>query len=262
MAISIAMLFGSAYRLSFLQSHFNLVLFISSLLLTLRTIIGVVYYKIMWLNAPARYTILYFGLNISRALLYYLYERRLAVFFRQKAAALKWTMYVMIAIYIVTTVVEMVVFGIGASNTNSGGYMVDGESLSGVKMAVYIEDTFLSVVVLIGTLVSLGRIIAENPDGETTSLEIYVASDAFMFFFAFAISLYKTGTAIDPTGQSGALPEGNLGFQHLLDTIKNLFMAVNLILPSQVTAARSSVAVVGMKDGDNAGIPPASGRGA
>ncbi|KAI8804350.1 hypothetical protein BJ742DRAFT_905437 [Cladochytrium replicatum] len=245
MSLALAMLLASTYRLVYVQTRFNIVCFASSTLLALRTIIAVVYYKIMWLNAPARYAILFFGLNTSEALLYYLYERRLAVFFQRGGAAFQWTMYTLIGIYELTTLGQMYVFGSRASNTASGGYTVSGVETSYIKMAVYIEDAVIGVVILIGTLVSLGRIISENKRaGIYGSLEIYraiVTSDALMFLFAI--------TSFDPTGQSGALPQGNFGFQHLLDTLKNVLMTVNLILPSKIAASRSGSRTNGSSKG-------------
>ncbi|KAI8804678.1 hypothetical protein BJ742DRAFT_441519 [Cladochytrium replicatum] len=251
MSLAICLLGVSIFRIYYGRTRFNIVLVASSALLALRTIIAVVYYKIMFLNAPARYALLFFGLNTSEALLYYLYERRLAVFFKRGGVIFQCIMYFLIATYETTTLAQMILFGMNANNTITGGYTVSGAPTIGVKMAIYIEDAIIGIVILIGTFISLGRIIKENMSaGIESSLEIYktiVTSDALMFLLVFAIALYKAATAVDPTGATGALPSGNFGFQHLLDTVKNILMTINLILPSKMAAARVSSRSAGSK---------------
>ncbi|KAJ1562570.1 hypothetical protein HK405_010571, partial [Cladochytrium tenue] len=154
-------------------------------------------------------------------------------------------MYVLILLYVGATFAEVIIFSLNSSNTASGGYTVSGNGPSAIKMAVYIGDMIIGIVIMIGTCISLGRIIVSHrAAGVGNSLDLYrniVTSDALLFVFVFAIELYKAITSTDPTGATGGLPVGNTGFQHLLDVLKNVFMIINFLIPSVVIKLETSI---------------------
>ncbi|KAJ3082928.1 hypothetical protein HDU99_001163 [Rhizoclosmatium hyalinum] len=70
--------------------------------------------------------------------------------------------------------------------------------------------------------------------------KLILSSDAVKFFVVFLIDSYKAATAFDLLHETGILLEGNLGFQHFIDTLKISVMVGSLILPAVVKFADGS----------------------
>ncbi|KAI9316924.1 hypothetical protein DFJ73DRAFT_770039 [Zopfochytrium polystomum] len=77
----------SAYRLAARHTFFDKVCFAACTLFLAKTIVAIIYFNVLWLVPGPRFFLLYFLLNWATALLYYLYEVRLAVFFSDEKAA-------------------------------------------------------------------------------------------------------------------------------------------------------------------------------
>ncbi|KAI9363439.1 hypothetical protein DFJ73DRAFT_811202 [Zopfochytrium polystomum] len=226
------------------------------ILFGLCTTISISYFKVTWLNPKARYVMIYFTLNTATILLYYLYERRLALFFRTGGQYFRAAMYLFIGLYAATTVAMIAVFAAYAKNTASGGYTSDGPGAIQVKVTNYLLDMAVGVTILAGTFFALGRLLdnnkalqngsAKGSAGTSTSLyQIVIKSDCTKFAVVFAIEIYKAVTSTDPTGQTGALPTANNAFQHLIDAIKITIMVINLYLPSGLAKIASKASSAG-----------------
>ncbi|KAJ1559619.1 hypothetical protein HK405_009938, partial [Cladochytrium tenue] len=194
---------------------------------TTKSAIILIYGVVSGLNAPVRYVTIYIGINGPFALLYAVYTRRLEAFFTSGARTFRVLMIVLIAMYLAVTTAAAILFPMHALNTESGGYTSVGAAEYELKVTMYTLDMAVGFAIFVGTLASLGRTIAAS--GGIGGVMVYKAilySDCLRFLVVIAIEAYKTATSTDVTANTGVLPSGNLGFQHLIDTIKFTVMMI------------------------------------
>ncbi|KAI9363402.1 hypothetical protein DFJ73DRAFT_956489 [Zopfochytrium polystomum] len=268
-AIALALFLFSAFRLNQARTSLNAICASACTIFLAKTAISLSYFKVAWLNSKARYVLIYGTLNTTTILLYYLYERRLALFFRNGGQYFRAAMYLFIGLYAADTVALIAVFAAYAKNTASGGYTSDGPGAFQVKITNYLLDMAVGVTILAGTFFALGRLLENNKTlqsggraassaastASTSLYQIVIKSDCTKFAVVFAIEIYKAVTSTDPTNQTGALPTANNAFQHLIDAIKITIMVINLYLPSGLAKIASKASSAG----GSAGQPSSAG---
>ncbi|KAJ1553079.1 hypothetical protein HK405_009018, partial [Cladochytrium tenue] len=237
----------TGYRLVTRNTFFDRTCFAACFIYVVKACVALIYYKVLWLNPGARYVLLYTLLNASTAILYYLYETRLSVFFSSETNAKRFRLliYVELFLYAVITIILDVSFFAGASNTASGGYTTSGPVEFPIKVANYTMDMVIGVTIFSATIFSLSKIIRENREelaglSRGSLYHIILMSDVTKFAFVLAIEVYKAATSFDPTNSIGVLPVANNSFQHVIDVTKITILVLNLILPSGIAKIVSS----------------------
>ncbi|KAJ1562372.1 hypothetical protein HK405_012898 [Cladochytrium tenue] len=227
------------------RTLFNSACLAACLVFLAETAVILTYALVLFLNPPTRYVFAYIGVNGPFALLYLLYVRRLSTFFVHGAAAFRAALYALIAFNAATTITIAAVLAAASSNTSTGGYATSGPYHYPLKLCLYFSDISIGAAIFAGTLVSLGRIVAGRNSSRVGAVSLYsviLYSDCVKFLFVLGIEIYKAYTCYDPSNQAGALPNGNLGFQHLVDLVKMCIMVINLYLPSGISNLISSSA--------------------
>ncbi|KAJ1566800.1 hypothetical protein HK405_008351 [Cladochytrium tenue] len=163
----------TGYRLVTRGAFFDRLCCLACLLFTVTQVASVVYAKVMWLAPGPRYILVYLPINLGFALIYYLYDVRLSVFFRSTRAVTLFSrsMAALLVLYCLETLALVCVFYPNAMNTASGGYTVNsGPGTFPLKVLSYIIDMVIGSLILFGTIVALRRIIAENDQSLMTAV--------------------------------------------------------------------------------------------
>ncbi|KAJ1562964.1 hypothetical protein HK405_005200 [Cladochytrium tenue] len=267
------------------RSAFNLTCLASCVFLAVKVAVIVTYNWVLWLPAWTLFTAIFIPRGVSLILTYYLYELRLSVFFLTGVAAFRAVMRSLLAAYVAATVALVVAHGLTAFNTPQGRYTVAGTPAFATKVLVYLLDSVIGFVVFCGTVVSLGRLLAHarvvsagtgkagrssdhgSPLAQRATLyRVLLFSDAARFLFIQGIDIYLMVTSTDPSGRSGALPDGNVGFINVVDTARAAVLVLNLYLPSGIAALMDTEEVggtgsAGGVDGGGATSSAVIGRG-
>ncbi|KAJ1557319.1 hypothetical protein HK405_000265 [Cladochytrium tenue] len=248
---------------------FLLLAFIACLFYLVKVSVALLYALVLWLDPRPRYFAVYFMFNLSTLLLYFLYERRLALLFghdrRTAATVYSWILRVLMFGYLGVTLVMSYFFVAYAGNTATGGYSSNPPFGYRLRMANYAIDMAIGATILAGTAHALVGIVAQQRHlaGATSStaaslFKIILGSDCLKFSLIAAIEAYKLANSSDPTSKLGALPGGNTGFQHLIDTVRIVLLVVNLFAP--VAIARTVAAAVKTQN-STAGLSSGPGIG-
>ncbi|KAJ1561662.1 hypothetical protein HK405_003240 [Cladochytrium tenue] len=163
----------TGYRLAMRRSFFDRLCCSACALFTVTQVASVVYARVAWLAPGPRYVLVYLPINVGYALVYWLYCVRLEVFFRSPRASAVFSqgMWALLALYTADTLALVVVFYLNAENTESGGYTVNnGPGVIQLKVASYLIDMIIGILIIYGTVVALLRIIAETEALRTASL--------------------------------------------------------------------------------------------
>ncbi|KAJ1564384.1 hypothetical protein HK405_015025, partial [Cladochytrium tenue] len=107
LVVGVGLSAATGYRLATRNTFFDRTCFAACFLYTIKAVVALLYYKVLWLNPGARYVVLYTLLNSSTAILYFLYETRLSVFFSSETNAklFRLLVYVELFAYAVITIV-------------------------------------------------------------------------------------------------------------------------------------------------------------
>ncbi|KAJ3110220.1 hypothetical protein HK100_003114 [Physocladia obscura] len=218
-------------------SNVALLLLIANLLYLPNNISTLIYNNVNWLDPHPRYFIAYTTIDASVIILYYVYEERLVLLLQAKYRQyFKYSMLFALAVYIVVCIIQIAMFTYYATNTSSGGYNSAGTGLNQIKMTVMLVDIFIAAAILFMTLLAVSQLVAGSKNvGSNSSKDLYmsiITSDFTKFVAVFTVDIYKASSSVNPN--VGALPVGNLGFSHLLDTVKILLMTMSLIAPAVV----------------------------
>ncbi|KAJ1556126.1 hypothetical protein HK405_006664 [Cladochytrium tenue] len=171
----------TGYRLVTRGAFFDRLCCLACLLFTVTQVASVVYAKVMWLAPGPRYILVYLPINLGFALIYYLYDVRLSVFFRSSRAVALFSrsMAALLVLYCIDTLALVCVFYPNAMNTASGGYTVNsGPGTFPLKVLSYIIDMVIGSLILFGTVVALRRIITENDQSLMTAVGGVAANGA------------------------------------------------------------------------------------
>ncbi|KAJ3350246.1 hypothetical protein HDU83_009816 [Entophlyctis luteolus] len=240
-AITVATIASCAYRLCNVYSNTSLLLLIANIIYLSNNIITLIYNNYLWLNSPFRYFGVYFALDTSVIIFYYLYIERLCwllpVNFKSQ---FRMFMFFCLVVYAGCCISQIVMFAYYGVWTANGGYSSNGEGLFEVKMAVMSVDLIIAFIILLMTIYSVREILGAK-EIETTlkhvvvnssahKYNIIMTSDAAKFVWVFAVDVYKATGSVNPN--IGILPVGNLGFSHIVDAAKISLMTLGLILPA------------------------------
>ncbi|KAI9332734.1 hypothetical protein DFJ73DRAFT_855426 [Zopfochytrium polystomum] len=222
---------------------------IASICQEFKAIVALAYTLQLWLEPKLRYFSVYFMLLFPTLLLYFLYERRLALLFahnkRVAAAVYGWTLRLLLVFYLFMTVVVTYYFTTYAVNTATGGYSSAPPNGWYLRVILYSVDMAIGAVILSGTFHALLGMIQDQKAlgaNATPLFQVILGSDCLKFVLIAAIEAYKLATTSDPNGNLGRLQQGNTGFQHVIDTLKLVLMTANLFAPTaiaKVAAAKS-----------------------
>ncbi|KAJ3350248.1 hypothetical protein HDU83_009818 [Entophlyctis luteolus] len=231
---------GCAYRLTKSFSYISVLLLIANIVYLFNNIITLIYNNNNWLSSPFRYFAVYFTIDFTVIIFYYLYIERLCVLLSGKMKLFfRVFMFFALGVYIACCVSQITLFAYYGTLTKTGGYSSNGAGLYEVKMAVMSVDLIIASIILIMTMYAVYKLV--NVDAFTTStatkrpstFHVYwtiLTSDAAKFIIVFAVDIYKATGSVNPN--VGVLPVGNLGFSHILDAAKVSLMTIGLILPA------------------------------
>ncbi|KAI9319560.1 hypothetical protein DFJ73DRAFT_924877 [Zopfochytrium polystomum] len=246
--------------------NFLIVAFAASALYAIKAVVAQIYHDVRFLVAQVRYFAVYALLNLPTAMLYVLYERRLAAFFSISGKQSIATVYssvlaVLIAFYVAITVLLTYEHVAYAEIDSTGGYRSAPPDAWYHRVINYAADMCIGATILVGTTHALldsvvsRRTVAPaspytHPAAESRSVvapiyRILLGSDCAKFLVVAAIEAYKLANSSDQTGALGALPAGNGGLQHTVDAVKIAVMTLSLFAPVEVArqAAKKSLEV-------------------
>ncbi|KAJ3291762.1 hypothetical protein HDU79_002045 [Rhizoclosmatium sp. JEL0117] len=213
------------------------ILAFAAFLFLLRPIIAITYYNVNWLEVHTRYVLVFLTLNLAILLLYYLIAERLYLLIRKKHLCwFKIFVKSLLVLFSLASIAQITMFTLLAKYTKSGGYISNGPGILETKVLVHSIDMIIALVITMFTSISVLNIVQNNQYVGASMKMYYVmlTSDAVKFFLVVAINIYKIITTLtDPSGQQGFV-QGNLGYQHLMDTIKIALMIISLIAPTLV----------------------------
>ncbi|KAI9364909.1 hypothetical protein DFJ73DRAFT_808677 [Zopfochytrium polystomum] len=249
-AISVVGLAFTIWRIILQRSTLNWLALAAATSITIKSSALLYYGYVLGQSCQARYFFAYFFLNLSKMIVYYLYEQRLALLLqRAKINPFRWILWFFIVYYIGFTAAQIYVNLRDCFVTATGSYTVTSSPVSVCKYMSYALDIAIAATILLGSFVVLGLLIAENARAGIKSSDVYVMilqSDALRFFLVLPVDVYKMYVSMDASGNTGFFPpgsgKGNNGFLQLLDAYKVTVMIFMLVLPGilvQVKAASS-----------------------
>ncbi|KAJ3191266.1 hypothetical protein HDU82_003641 [Entophlyctis luteolus] len=242
LAVTLSTIIVCIYRLQNAYTRVTVLLLVANIIYLSNNVVTIIYNNINWLNSPFRYFTAYFTIDAPVIIFYYLYIERLCILIPPNYARIwQQCMIFVQVLYSAACVCQITMFSYYGSWSTSGGYESAGPGLFELKMVVMYMDLGLATIILIMTTYAVHRIlrtelIAENAMPAVvinSSSSVYwtmVTSDAAKFLVIVTVDVYKATGSVNPN--VGALPAGNLGFSHLLDTIKVALMTAGLVAPA------------------------------
>ncbi|KAJ1563611.1 hypothetical protein HK405_001417, partial [Cladochytrium tenue] len=207
---------------------FLVVAFAANVLYLGKTIVPMVYTNVNWLVPWPRFCLIYFLLNTSTVMLYFLYERRISLLFARKnrvvAGFYAWSLWFFMLAYYAVTVAIIVLRSQYAVNTASGGYASNPPNGDNLNVINYAIDMAIGFLILSGTTHALIFMISDSTSAAGQSMLIYrtiLGSDCLKYAIIAGIEAYKLATYANISIAPAA------SIQHTIDAFKIAIMTFN-----------------------------------
>ncbi|KAJ1567162.1 hypothetical protein HK405_006932 [Cladochytrium tenue] len=194
-------------------------------------------------------SIMALALGLGKILVYYLYEQRLAMLLnRAKINPFRWIIYALLLFYVGFVIAQVTVNMRDCYLTSTGSATVSSSASSICKYISNVLDICLGTTILLGSVYSLGLLMAENARAGIRSSGVYktiLTSDALRYLAVFPVEVYKMAVSSDASGSNmGFFPpgtgNGNNGFLQVVNAYKIAAMIFLLVLPGMLAKAKPS----------------------